>query len=101
MGSQQRRSQGLCAFERVCVCMCVFVCICVYVCMCVYMCACVCVCVCASSPHLQNAIDDVMEMYQELHMWDDCIAVAEAKVTPSHRNTSMTVKGRESGRVCN
>ena len=61
----------------------------------------VCVCVCASSPHLQNAIDDVMEMYQELHMWDDCIAVAEAKVTPSRRNTSMTVKRRESGRVCN
>ncbi|KAM6965091.1 intraflagellar transport protein 172 homolog [Aplochiton taeniatus] len=27
----------------------------------------------------QNAIDEVMEMYQELHMWDDCIAVAEAK----------------------
>jgi len=22
-----------------------------------------------------------MEMYQELHMWDECIAVAEAKVS--------------------
>lgn len=29
---------------------------------------------------LQNAIDEAIEMYQELHMWDDCIAVAEAKV---------------------
>lgn len=29
---------------------------------------------------LQNAVDEVMEMYQELHMWDECIAVAEAKV---------------------
>ncbi|KAL4649200.1 hypothetical protein GN956_G7681 [Arapaima gigas] len=27
----------------------------------------------------QNAIDEVMEMYQELHMWDDCIAVADTK----------------------
>uniref|UniRef100_A0AAY4EKD8 Intraflagellar transport protein 172 homolog n=1 Tax=Denticeps clupeoides TaxID=299321 RepID=A0AAY4EKD8_9TELE len=27
----------------------------------------------------QNAIDEAMEMYQELHMWDECIAVAEAK----------------------
>uniref|UniRef100_A0A3B4Z6I6 Intraflagellar transport protein 172 homolog n=1 Tax=Stegastes partitus TaxID=144197 RepID=A0A3B4Z6I6_9TELE len=27
----------------------------------------------------QNAIDEAIEMYQELHMWDDCIAVAEAK----------------------
>ncbi|XP_046877770.1 LOW QUALITY PROTEIN: intraflagellar transport protein 172 homolog [Hypomesus transpacificus] len=30
----------------------------------------------------QNAIEEVMEMYQELHMWDDCIAVAEAKGHP-------------------
>ncbi|XP_031437803.1 intraflagellar transport protein 172 homolog isoform X2 [Clupea harengus] len=34
----------------------------------------------------QNAIDDVMEMYQELHMWDDCIAVAEAKGHPELDN---------------
>ncbi|KAM9354646.1 intraflagellar transport protein 172 homolog isoform 1-T1 [Pholidichthys leucotaenia] len=27
----------------------------------------------------QNAVDEAIEMYQELHMWDDCIAVAEAK----------------------
>ncbi|TRY86956.1 hypothetical protein DNTS_000647 [Danionella cerebrum] len=27
----------------------------------------------------QNAVEEVMEMYQELHMWDECIAVAEAK----------------------
>ncbi|KAF7654055.1 hypothetical protein LDENG_00075250, partial [Lucifuga dentata] len=27
----------------------------------------------------QNAIDEVIDMYQELRMWDDCIAVAEAK----------------------
>uniref|UniRef100_A0A3Q0QW63 Intraflagellar transport 172 n=1 Tax=Amphilophus citrinellus TaxID=61819 RepID=A0A3Q0QW63_AMPCI len=30
----------------------------------------------------QNAIDEAIEMYQELHMWDDCIAVAEAKGYP-------------------
>ncbi|XP_027896583.1 intraflagellar transport protein 172 homolog [Xiphophorus couchianus] len=30
----------------------------------------------------QNAIDEAIEMYQELHMWDDCIAVAEAKSHP-------------------
>ncbi|XP_076128236.1 intraflagellar transport protein 172 homolog [Alosa pseudoharengus] len=34
----------------------------------------------------QNAIDEVMEMYQELHMWDDCIAVAEAKGHPELDN---------------
>lgn len=32
-------------------------------------------------PCLQNAIDEAVEMYQELHMWDDCIAVAEARVS--------------------
>lgn len=37
--------------------------------------------------HLQNAIDEAIEMYQELHMWDDCIAVAEAKVNLPDRNT--------------
>uniref|UniRef100_A0A8B9J8B1 Intraflagellar transport 172 n=1 Tax=Astyanax mexicanus TaxID=7994 RepID=A0A8B9J8B1_ASTMX len=30
----------------------------------------------------QNAINEVMQMYQELHMWNDCIAVAEAKGHP-------------------
>lgn len=30
----------------------------------------------------QNAIDEAVEMYQELHMWDDCIAVAEARSHP-------------------
>ncbi|XP_076011253.1 intraflagellar transport protein 172 homolog [Genypterus blacodes] len=30
----------------------------------------------------QNAIDEAIEIYQELHMWDDCIAVAEAKGHP-------------------
>ncbi|XP_062858050.1 intraflagellar transport protein 172 homolog isoform X2 [Trichomycterus rosablanca] len=30
----------------------------------------------------QNEINDVMEMYQELQMWDDCIALAEAKGHP-------------------
>uniref|UniRef100_A0A4W5KBN0 Intraflagellar transport protein 172 homolog n=1 Tax=Hucho hucho TaxID=62062 RepID=A0A4W5KBN0_9TELE len=34
----------------------------------------------------QNAIDEVMEMYQELHMWDDCIAVAESKGHPELDN---------------
>ena len=29
----------------------------------------------------QNAIDEAMEMYQELHKWDEAIAVAEAKVS--------------------
>lgn len=38
---------------------------------------------------LQNAVDEAIEMYQELHMWDDCIAVAEAKVTVE-RLTSPT-----------
>ncbi|XP_031717380.1 intraflagellar transport protein 172 homolog isoform X2 [Anarrhichthys ocellatus] len=30
----------------------------------------------------QNSIDEAIGMYQELHMWDDCIAVAEAKGHP-------------------
>ncbi|KAA8582872.1 hypothetical protein FQN60_015418, partial [Etheostoma spectabile] len=37
----------------------------------------------AEMHHLeQNSIDEAIEMYQELHMWDDCIAVAEAKGHP-------------------
>ncbi|XP_073712376.1 intraflagellar transport protein 172 homolog [Misgurnus anguillicaudatus] len=34
----------------------------------------------------QNAVDEVMEMYQELHMWDECIAVAETKGHPELDN---------------
>ncbi|XP_078506239.1 intraflagellar transport protein 172 homolog [Lissotriton helveticus] len=34
----------------------------------------------------QNAVIEAMEMYQELHMWDDCIAVAEAKNHPELEN---------------
>ncbi|KFO82193.1 Intraflagellar transport protein 172, partial [Cuculus canorus] len=30
----------------------------------------------------QNATEEAMNMYQELHMWDECIAVAEAKGHP-------------------
>ncbi|XP_055666694.1 intraflagellar transport protein 172 homolog isoform X1 [Falco peregrinus] len=30
----------------------------------------------------QNATEEAMDMYQELHMWDECIAVAEAKGHP-------------------
>ena len=29
----------------------------------------------------QNHVDEAMEMYQEMHMWDEAIEVAEAKVT--------------------
>lgn len=37
----------------------------------------------------QNAVSEVMEMYQELQMWDNYIAIAEAKVTSSFfRNLS-------------
>ena len=28
----------------------------------------------------QNHVDEVMEMYQEMHMWEEAIEVAEAKV---------------------
>ena len=28
----------------------------------------------------QGHVDDAIEMYQELHKWDEAIAVAEAKV---------------------
>ena len=28
----------------------------------------------------QGHVDEAIEMYQELHKWDDAIAVAEAKV---------------------
>lgn len=35
---------------------------------------------------VQNAIEEAIEMYQELHMWDDCIAVAEAKVKKRELN---------------
>uniref|UniRef100_A0A8C5RJ14 Uncharacterized protein n=1 Tax=Laticauda laticaudata TaxID=8630 RepID=A0A8C5RJ14_LATLA len=31
----------------------------------------------------QNAVEEAMEMYQELHMWDECISVAEAKNHPA------------------
>ncbi|XP_030200601.1 intraflagellar transport protein 172 homolog [Gadus morhua] len=30
----------------------------------------------------QNATDEAIEMYQQLHMWEECIAVAEAKAHP-------------------
>ncbi|XP_064411524.1 intraflagellar transport protein 172 homolog [Latimeria chalumnae] len=33
-----------------------------------------------------NAVDEAMEMYQELHMWDNCIAVAEVKNHPELEN---------------
>ncbi len=39
---------------------------------------------------LQNAIDEAIEMYQELHMWDDSIAVAEAKVIMNGLNLYRT-----------
>ncbi|ELV13731.1 Intraflagellar transport protein 172 like protein [Tupaia chinensis] len=31
----------------------------------------------------QNAVEEAMDMYRELHRWDECIAVAEAKGHPS------------------
>uniref|UniRef100_A0A8C8VPH6 Intraflagellar transport 172 n=1 Tax=Pelusios castaneus TaxID=367368 RepID=A0A8C8VPH6_9SAUR len=31
----------------------------------------------------QNAVEEAMDMYQELHMWDECIVVAEAKGHPA------------------
>ena len=31
-------------------------------------------------PFVQNATDEVIEMYKQLNMWEECIAVAEAKV---------------------
>ncbi|EDM02915.1 selective LIM binding factor, rat homolog, isoform CRA_a [Rattus norvegicus] len=31
----------------------------------------------------QNAVEEAMDMYQELHRWDECIAVAEAKGHPA------------------
>ncbi|KAK7878726.1 hypothetical protein WMY93_030965 [Mugilogobius chulae] len=34
----------------------------------------------------QGAVDEAIEMYQELHMWDDSIAVAEAKGHPELEN---------------
>ena len=30
----------------------------------------------------QGHVDEAIEMYQELHKWDEAIAVAEAKVRP-------------------
>lgn len=29
----------------------------------------------------QNHVDEAIEMYQEMHMWDEAIEVAEAKVS--------------------
>lgn len=37
----------------------------------------------------QNATEEAMDMYQELHMWDECIMVAEAKVQDI-QNTACT-----------
>ncbi|KAA0708383.1 Intraflagellar transport protein 172 -like protein [Triplophysa tibetana] len=34
----------------------------------------------------QNAVEEAMEMYQELHMWDECIAVAETRGHPELDN---------------
>nr|XP_060478952.1 intraflagellar transport protein 172 homolog [Panthera onca] len=31
----------------------------------------------------QNAVEEAMDMYQELHRWDECIAVAQAKGHPA------------------
>ena len=31
----------------------------------------------------QNHVDEAMEMYQEMHMWEEAIEVAEAKVMRS------------------
>ncbi|XP_060165824.1 intraflagellar transport protein 172 homolog isoform X5 [Globicephala melas] len=31
----------------------------------------------------QNAVEEAMDMYQQLHRWDECIAVAEAKGHPA------------------
>uniref|UniRef100_A0A8D0C2Z7 IFT80/172/WDR35 TPR domain-containing protein n=1 Tax=Salvator merianae TaxID=96440 RepID=A0A8D0C2Z7_SALMN len=31
----------------------------------------------------QNAVEEAMEMYQQLHKWEECIAVAEAKNHPA------------------
>lgn len=47
-------------------------------------------CIILFSVFLQNAIDEAIEMYQELHMWDDCIAVAEAKVIMNRLNLYLT-----------
>lgn len=42
--------------------------------------------------YLQNAIDEAIEMYQMLHMWDDCIAVAEAKVEMSLQKPTKGIR---------
>ncbi|XP_068609645.1 intraflagellar transport protein 172 homolog [Brachionichthys hirsutus] len=34
----------------------------------------------------QNSIDEALAMYQELHMWDECIALSEAKGHPELEN---------------
>ena len=39
----------------------------------------------------QNNIDEAMEMYQEMHKWDEAIEVAEAKV--NHLNPSNAILG--------
>ena len=38
----------------------------------------------------QNNIDEAMEMYQEMHKWDEAIEVAEAKVY--HLNPSNAIR---------
>lgn len=49
---------------------------------------------------LQNAIDEALEMYQELHMWDDCIAVAEDKVVMNWLHSHLTTLHFAWGRLC-
>jgi len=38
---------------------------------------------------LQNHVDEAMEMYQEMHMWDEAIEVAQAKVCTFHNFSSF------------
>ncbi|XP_043931402.1 intraflagellar transport protein 172 homolog isoform X2 [Protopterus annectens] len=38
----------------------------------------------------QNAVDEAMEMYKELNMWDECIEVAEVKNHPDLENLKRT-----------
>ena len=38
----------------------------------------------------QNHVEEAMEMYQEMHMWDEAIEVAEAKVGAFSVMASMT-----------
>lgn len=44
-------------------------------------------------------MDEVIEMYLELHMWDECIAAAEAKVITHRRAAFLKQRPKKAAQI--